>query len=294
VAPKTDIWMPWYVTDYMRDTGEMTVEEDCFYRRALDQCWIRRGGIPTEAARLCALLRFTPGQFKRCKWILERFFYKCEDGYRNSRLDLELVKASVRKEIAAENGRRGGRPKNPEHNQNETRKEPSGLAKGKAKPNPEESSSPSPSKAFPSEKPPLPPKGGVSAWAVFKEPIERLFGKATSIATEQKQIRLIGELSALNATPEELEDRVSRYRQFWPDIACTLQGVVNNWNQIPTKGSANGTNFKSRGEKLDAGAEELLRDLRGTGQGNRDAASPHGSFSEPRAALPRSSFPARG
>jgi hypothetical protein len=72
-----------------------------------------------------------------------------------------------------------------------------------------------------------------SAWVRFKEPISRLFGAATSIATEQKQLRLVGELAKLEATPEQLAARVAHYRLCWPDVACTLQGVVNNWNQIP-------------------------------------------------------------
>jgi hypothetical protein len=141
---------------------------------------------------------------------------------------------------------------------------------------------------------PLPPEGGVSPWAIFKGPIAEHFGEATSHAVEQKQFRLVGELAKLGATPEQLADRVSRYRQFWPDVACTLQAVVNNWNQIPTQGKSNGTHFKSRGEKLDAGAEQLLRDLGGTGQGDRDPAAPHGSFSGPRTTLPRPAFPAGG
>ncbi len=83
-------------------------------------------------------------------------------------------------------------------------------------------------------KPTLPTNtNGLSPWVIFKEPVLRLFGKPTSIATELKATRLVGELAALGATPEQLEERVAHYRLCWPDVSCTLQGIVNNWNQIP-------------------------------------------------------------
>ncbi len=73
-----------------------------------------------------------------------------------------------------------------------------------------------------------------SAWVQFREPIERLFGKAPNHGVELKWNRLAQDLLALEATPQELEFRASHYRQCWPDAACTLNAIVNNWNLIPT------------------------------------------------------------
>lgn len=303
---KTDIWMPWFITDYMRDTGELTLEEDCFYRRALDQCWIRRGGIPVEPARLLGLLRVSAPQFKRCKWILERFFYRCEDGYRNSRLDVELVKAAARKEIAAENGRRGGRPKNPAGFQKETNGKPSGIPSGLAKQNPEhnpnhnpeKSSSPSPSpSSFPKEKnTPLPPKGG-SVWGEFRATVQELFGKPTSHEAEIKQFRLANDLAALGASPEELRTRTAHYRLCWPDVACTLKAVLNNWNEIPAlkpKGATNGTHRTTGAQRRDAEAEQFLRELGGSGQTDRGPTETDGDLSRAGNALSREAIPHGG
>ncbi len=78
-------------------------------------------------------------------------------------------------------------------------------------------------------------------WPVFKGMVETLFGKATSVGAEQKAYRLVQDLAALGATPETLKARTLHYLKCWPDAACTLQAVLNNWNVIPT--------LKAKGEK---------------------------------------------
>lgn len=142
---KTDIWMPWYPSDYLKRTLELNLEEDAVYRRALDYLWQNPLGLPWVTARLCRCLRIDESELYRCLWVLEKFLEKHGDVYRSSRIDKEQEKASKRREIAIENGKKGGRPQS----NNRLVRKPSGLAKHNPEhnptPNPEKSSSPSPS-----------------------------------------------------------------------------------------------------------------------------------------------------
>ncbi|HLP41142.1 MAG TPA: DUF1376 domain-containing protein [Fibrobacteria bacterium] len=150
---KTDTWYPKYPADYLKDTLSLTMEEDGFYNRALDQVYILRGRIPAEPSRLQLLLRASPEQWERCRWILEKFFFRDGDSYGNARADIEIAKAQHLAKIAQENGKKGGRKpgQNPPGSTRETQKEPSGVPAGNPEANPEgtreQSSSPSPSQS---------------------------------------------------------------------------------------------------------------------------------------------------
>lgn len=159
---KTDTWFPMYPADYLKNTLDLTLEEDAFYSRALNQVYINNGRIPSEPERLQRLLRVNRVQFNRCKWIFGRYFYEVGNEYGHRRADKEIQKAQERAEVARQNGRSGGRP--PKQNPAETQRVNSGLPDGIAPANPdhnpEKSSSYSPSQSSPiGEDPPLPPKG---------------------------------------------------------------------------------------------------------------------------------------
>lgn len=135
---KINIWMPWFIADYEQKTKELTLEEDCVYRRALDFLWQNPAGIPRVSSRLTRCLRITEEEYKRTAWVLEKFLKIDGDYFRSDRLDEEYLKAEKRKEIARENGKLGGRPNNPAGY-------PSGIPEPNLNANPEKSSSPSPS-----------------------------------------------------------------------------------------------------------------------------------------------------
>lgn len=156
---KTDIWLPWYPGDYLKDTLHFSLEEDAFYRRALDQCWMGKGCIPSDPARLKLLLRVTRPQWERCSWVFIKHFYREGECYRNLRVDKEMKKAQERADNARKNGMNGGRPKNPE----KTQPVIPGIPTDNPDPNPEKSSSPS-SSSLPSAKEDI-----KSARAIFDE-----------------------------------------------------------------------------------------------------------------------------
>lgn len=160
---KAEIWMPWFVADYERDTKDLTIEEDCIYRRALDYLWQNPAGLPLVSFRLCLCLRIGEDVLKRTQWVLDRFLNVVDDAYRSKRIDLEKDKALKRQNIARQNGAFGGRPKKPTEN-------PAGYPRGNPEHNPnhnpEKSSSPSPSPSqinTNTNTTPLPPMGGVGS-----------------------------------------------------------------------------------------------------------------------------------
>ena len=108
---KTDIWMPWYPSDYLRDTMHLSLEEDAFYRRALDASWVNPG-LPLEENRIKRILRVSDDEWKRCSWVLKEFFIIKNEKYFHNRIQSEKEKADSRANNARNNGRLGGRPKN--------------------------------------------------------------------------------------------------------------------------------------------------------------------------------------
>lgn len=133
---KTDIWMPWYISDYEKDTKALSLEEDCIYRRALDYLWQNPAGLPRDTVRLSRCLRLTEEESKRLKWVLEEYLEIIGDKYKSERVNKEYEKALQRAEIARENGKKGGRPLNKE--------KPSGIPSGLAMANPDHNPRPNP------------------------------------------------------------------------------------------------------------------------------------------------------
>jgi uncharacterized protein YdaU (DUF1376 family) len=108
---KPDAWMPFYVGDYLRDTGDLSLEEHGAYSRLLLYMWGRDGRLPLEHARLARLVGAELVAWERIWPELERFFDVVEaDGRRwitQRRLERELQLAKRRRAEAVENGRAG-------------------------------------------------------------------------------------------------------------------------------------------------------------------------------------------
>lgn len=131
-----EVWMPWYLTDYLRDTIHLSLEEDATYRRALDYLWAHPEGLPIDTGRLARCLRLTAGEFDRC-WDSVKCFFQIVDGaHRSSRLDEEYAKALNRSAQARDNRRHDGRP---------TAVRPPSKRSSDSSPSPSPSPTPSPS-----------------------------------------------------------------------------------------------------------------------------------------------------
>lgn len=129
---KTDIWMPIYIGDYLKDTRHLNTEEHGAYFLILIELWNKQGKI--EKVKLPRISLKTNEYFYEKIWPqIEEFFTENGGVIKQKRITKELKASMKRRKIAKDNGKKGGRPK--------TQKKPIGL-KGV---NPQETSSPSPS-----------------------------------------------------------------------------------------------------------------------------------------------------
>jgi uncharacterized phage protein (TIGR02220 family) len=133
-------YYPHHIGDYLRDTAHLSAVEDGIYRRMLDLYYASEKPLGLDRDWLCRLLRARADiEIEAVGFILQHYFVKTEEGWRNKRADEEIRLNDKRIKVAKSNGKRGGRPR--------TQRVISGLAEktqpvisGLAKRNPNESS----------------------------------------------------------------------------------------------------------------------------------------------------------
>lgn len=219
-ADKTDIWFSMYPGDYLKDTLDLTLEEDAFYSRALNQVYINRGRIPADAGRLQRLLRVTPAQFKRCRHILDRYFFRDGQSYGNQRADIEIAKANQNLEAARENGKKGS-----EKRWGKNRPPiATPIANPIANPKQNDSSSPSPSD---------PPSSPPDIFKTRKPELYAAFGiTQPSMTDENAMYEFFLEFKTKGATMDELRQRIALYREKCPDYPLTTRAILKNWHSL--------------------------------------------------------------
>ena len=105
------IWYKFYLGDYITHTNHLSDAEDLAYRRLLDLYYISEKPIPLETESVARKIRL---DLDITESVLEEFFDKGVDGYRNSRCDAEITKYQHQVENNRQLGKRGGRPKKTE------------------------------------------------------------------------------------------------------------------------------------------------------------------------------------
>lgn len=107
-------WVNYYnhhIGDYLRDTVHLSLTEHGAYRRMLDLYYASEKPLPLDGLWLCRLVRAEKDDEREAvHFILENFFYKCAEGWRNKRADAEIKNAALRTKVARLNGKKGGRP----------------------------------------------------------------------------------------------------------------------------------------------------------------------------------------
>lgn len=93
MGKKTDLWMPWYLGDYLRDTTHLSRAEHGSYLLMLAHAWMHNGLLPLQDERLARIAHATAEQWSECRAVLLEFFTKTDDGYAQKRLSEELLKA---------------------------------------------------------------------------------------------------------------------------------------------------------------------------------------------------------
>lgn len=147
----------WYVSDYRSDENVMLMnyEQQGVYRFLLDHQWLH-GSIPNNPSLLSGLLKIDEKHFSEQIWgAIAPCFVESNNRLLNLRMerDRQIKDEFLAKQ--AENGRRGGRPKQVQKEKEKPKQKPN-KSGGLILANPNESSSSSSSS---SNIPPISPKG---------------------------------------------------------------------------------------------------------------------------------------
>jgi uncharacterized protein YdaU (DUF1376 family) len=122
-------WMPFYVSDYLADTGHLTTAEHGAYMLLIMHYW-SNGGLPDDDRKLARICRMSPDEWRDVRETLSDFFH---DGWRHKRIDAEFLKAAERSEKAsAAAGRRWAKPQ-PDADADAMRTHSEGICEGNAK-----------------------------------------------------------------------------------------------------------------------------------------------------------------
>lgn len=117
------IWYKFHLGDYITHTLHLSDAEDLAYRRLLDLYYMSEKPIPLDTESVSRKIRL---DLDITESVLNEFFERTEEGYRNTRCDEEI--ARYQRQVATNRslGKQGGRPKKtesvteskPKHNPN--------------------------------------------------------------------------------------------------------------------------------------------------------------------------------
>lgn len=91
-SKKPDAWMPFYVADYLADTGRLTTEEHGAYFLMICDYW-KTGPLPDDDRVLARITGMKPSAWRRTRKILQSFFIVVDGVWRHKRIDQEIESA---------------------------------------------------------------------------------------------------------------------------------------------------------------------------------------------------------
>jgi uncharacterized protein YdaU (DUF1376 family) len=106
-SKKVDVWMPFYIGDYLRDTTHLTTEQHGAYFLLILNYWNRGKPLPDDDAHLSRVAGLTVDAWKVHRPTLVEFFDVRENSWFHGRIEEELTKAIKRAEDKSEAGKKG-------------------------------------------------------------------------------------------------------------------------------------------------------------------------------------------
>ena len=97
-------FMPFYIGDYLGDTGHLNTLQHGAYCLLLFAYW-RAGSLPNDEKKLQNISRMTPTEWRKNRTTLQAFFH---DGWKHRRVDAELKKMAEISIKRAAAGSKGG------------------------------------------------------------------------------------------------------------------------------------------------------------------------------------------
>ena len=106
----SDIWMPIYIGDYLRDTMSLTAREHGCYLLLLMHYWTEKC-LTDDVAELLIITRLEKESKSVLEKILARYFQHEGDCYRQKRIEQEIARVERINDRNRINGQKGGRPR---------------------------------------------------------------------------------------------------------------------------------------------------------------------------------------
>lgn len=251
-----------HLGDYAAATSHLSWDEDCAYRRLIDQYYKREAPLPVDLKDVCRLARAsTPAQRRAVDIVLREFFTLEDDGWHQKRCDSEIGAASAQadtnRRIAVEReSKRRQRNEHdsshaPSHDSSSLRAESVNLARLQT---------PDSSNQTPNTKPPNPPSGGEpDGFAEFWSAYPRKTAKPAALRAFRAQ-RINGKLPDILAdvdrrkhAPEWAKDG----GQFIPHPATYL--TQRRWEDGPDLEQVSTPNGPAKPPKSESFAERDRR-----------------------------------
>lgn len=98
-------WMPFYIGDYLADTGHLNTTQHGAYLLLIMHYW-RMGGLPEEDRQLANITRLPLRIWQDIKPVIQDFF---QDGWKHGRIEFEMTEAARASETAKKAGLASGR-----------------------------------------------------------------------------------------------------------------------------------------------------------------------------------------
>lgn len=231
MAKDTDAWMPFYVSDYLRDTRHLSTKEHGAYLLLIMHAWVNDGALPSDPVRIARIAGLDAKEWRESGAVLMAFFIETPEGYRSDRVDRELARANALVEQRREAGKASAAQRALQRDGNGRSTDV--LAEGQRNRRPSPSPSPSKGSNEPSDKArafaaPCPEGVEVETWDGFLEVRKR---KRAPI-TEKAYRLIVKALEQSAGTPDE----------------TIAQSVMNGWTGVfAIKGGANGRAGKPSG-----------------------------------------------
>jgi len=209
---KTDIWMPIFIGDYLKDTRHLSTEEHGAYILILIEMWTKEGRLPVSTLHRVALM--TEEKFKKIWENISPFFTKINGGITQKRLKKELALSKKRRKASKLNGLKGGRPSKPIG-------KPIGKPRRNPEGNPRKTSSPSPS---------------LNNTTVLRNHLLMVFKVVNPVKEDYSRYTKAAKyFDDKGATMQEIDRRCANYRGRWPQMELTVNALAKHWDAMNLK-----------------------------------------------------------
>lgn len=101
-----NLWMPWYVRDYLAKTMHLTTEQHGALLLLLGAYWTNQGPIPDDDAWLAGTTRLAPKVWAKHRPVISAFFTVEAGVWKQSRADEEIEQNRITRERRREGGRK--------------------------------------------------------------------------------------------------------------------------------------------------------------------------------------------